>query len=109
MDVNVSDIASTADNVLTSVMKVEPMVAAGVGMLVPGAAPIVAMVQPQLVMAAPFIHRALQALEKQNGGDAFSAFLDFLNHISPGRANSQVLTAANPAAAAPDASRAGSG
>lgn len=106
MDLNISDAAGTADQVLTSVMKVEPIIATGLSMLVPGAAPIVAAVQPQLVMAAPFIHRALQALEKQNGGDAFAAFLDFLNHISPGRTNSAVLTAP-PAVADPSKSPVG--
>lgn len=118
MDLNISDVASTAEKAVEAVMRVEPMIAAGVGMLVPGASPVVATVQPMVVMAAPFIERALGALAAQNGGDAFAAFLDFLNHISPGRPNATVLGTAQQApipqgvAAAQDgldASTAGSG
>lgn len=91
------DIASAAGAVeagVEQVMKVEPTIAAGASMLIPGAAPIVATVQPFVVMAAPFIERALTSIAAKNGGDAYSALLDLLNHITPGRPNSTVLSAA---------------
>jgi hypothetical protein len=107
MDLNISGAAETAEKAVTAIMKMEPMIATMASMLVPGAAPVVATVQPMIVMAAPFVERALNSLAAQNGGDAFAAFLDFLNHISPGRPNSVALT--NVAPPAPDASKAGSG
>lgn len=91
MDLNISDAAATAEKAIEAVMRVEPMIAAGIGMLVPGASPIVATVQPMIVLAAPFVERALSALAAQNGGDAFAALLDLLNHISPGRPNAVAL------------------
>jgi hypothetical protein len=110
MDLNISEAAGAAEKAVEAVMRVEPMIAAGVGMLVPGAAPVVATVQPIIVMAAPFIERALNAISAQNGGDAFSALLDLLNHISPGRPNSMVLAQnVQSFTPAPDASKAGSG
>lgn len=94
---DIASAAGAAETAVEEVMKVEPMVATGVSMLVPGAAPIVATVQPFVVMAAPFLERALTSIAAKNGGDAFGALLDLLNHISPGRPNSPVLSASQPA------------
>jgi hypothetical protein len=101
MDLNISDAAATAEKAVEAVMRIEPMIAAGIGMLVPGASPVVATVQPMIVLAAPFVERALNALAAQNGGDVFAALLDLLNHISPGRPNAGAL-GAGPVAVAQD-------
>jgi hypothetical protein len=98
---DIASAAGAAETAIEQVMKVEPMIATGVSMLVPGAAPVVATVQPFVVMAAPFIERALTSIAAKNGGDAFSALLDLLNHISPGRPNSAILS---PSSSAPAAS-----
>lgn len=89
---DIAGAAAVAEKAVEDVMKVEPMIATGAGMLVPGAAPIVATVQPFVVMAAPYLERALTSIAAKNGGDAFGALLDLLNHISPGRPNSPVLS-----------------
>lgn len=91
--------AAVAEKAIEAVMKVEPMIASGVGMFVPGAAPIVASVQPWIVLAAPYLERALDDIAKGNSGDVLGAFIDLMQHISKGSPNAQVL--------APDASAAG--
>jgi hypothetical protein len=89
---DVASAAGTAEKVIEDAMKVEPMIATGVGMLVPGAAPIVAIVQPAVAMAAPFVEKALEALAANKGGDAFAAFVELLQHLTPGLPNSSILS-----------------
>lgn len=84
--------AAVAEDAIKAVMKVEPMIATGVGMFVPGAAPILAMVQPWLVLAAPYLERALDDVAKGNNGDVLGAFLDLMQHISKGQPNSPILS-----------------
>lgn len=84
--------AAVAEKVVEDVMKVEPMVVSGVGMFVPGAAPIVAMVQPWIVMAAPYLERALTDISQGNGGDVLGAFIELMQHVSKGSANSPILS-----------------
>lgn len=91
MEVSVTGIADTAEKAVESVMKVEPMIAGAVGMFVPGAAPIVAMVQPWIVLAAPYLERALTDIGASNGGDVLNAFLELMQHVSRGQPNSPVL------------------
>lgn len=79
--------AATAVSVVENVMKVEPTVAGIAGMFVPG----MAMVQPWIVMAAPFLERALDDIATSNGGDVLTAFLSLVQHISAGQPNSAVL------------------
>jgi len=93
--------AAVAEKAVEAVMKVEPMIATGVGMFVPGAAPILAMVQPWIVLAAPYLERALDDVAKGNNGDVLGAFLELMEHVSKNQPNSPILT--------PDASAAGSG
>jgi hypothetical protein len=88
---DIAGMAATAEKVVEGVMKIEPMLVTGLGMFVPGAAPIVAVVQPAVAMAAPFVEQALTALAKNNGGDAFAAFVALLQHLTPGLPNSPVL------------------
>jgi hypothetical protein len=94
--------AAVAEKAVEAVMKVEPMIATGVGMFVPGAAPIIAMVQPWIVMAAPFLERALTDLSNGNNGDVLSSFFELIQHISKGQPNSPILSDG-----VPDASQGG--
>jgi hypothetical protein len=106
-----------AEKVVEGVMRVEPMIATGISMFVPGAAPVVAMVQPWMVLAAPYLERALDDIAKGNSGDVLGAFLELMQHVSKGGPNSPILsaspvapnkTAAQPAFV-PDPSAVGSG
>jgi hypothetical protein len=110
--------AAAAEKVVENVMKVEPMIAGIAGMFVPG----LSLVQPWIVMAVPFLERALTDISTSNGGDILGAFLELMQHVSKGQPNSPVLngvlaatTAANAAAgtnagpSADDPSRQGSG
>lgn len=100
----VSEVATTAEGVVASVMKVEPTVATIASMFVPGAAPVIAMVQPEVMLAAPFIEKALLALAAGNNGDVMVSFIQLLQHLTPGQANAPILdvqpASANPAGAA---------
>ena len=96
---SVSQVAGEAEKVVEGVMKVEPTVATIASMFVPGAAPVVAMVQPEVMLAAPFIENALKALAAGNNGDVMTSFIQLLQHLTPGQANSPILSeapAANP-------------
>lgn len=90
--VDVSAVAAVAEKAVEDVMKVEPMIMTGVGMFVPGAAPITAMVQPWIVMAAPYLERALKDIASSNGGDILNAFIELMQHVSKGGPNSAALT-----------------
>jgi hypothetical protein len=83
--------ATTAEGVVEGIMKVEPTVATIASMFVPGAAPIVAMVQPEVMLAAPFIENALKSLAAGNNGDVLTAFIQLLQHITPGQPNASLL------------------
>jgi hypothetical protein len=89
---DVSSAAATAEKVVETVMKVEPTIATMAGMFVPGAAPVVAMVQPAILMAIPFIERALNDIASANGGDIMSAMIELLQHITKGQSNSPILS-----------------
>lgn len=92
--IDMSGAATTAEKVVEDVMKIEPTIIAGVGMFVPGAAPIVAAVQPWIVFAAPYLERALNDVAASNGGDVMSGIIEILQHISKGQPNSTVLAPA---------------
>lgn len=96
-EVNIGAAASTAEQVVENVMKVEPTIATMTGMFVPGAAPIVAAVQPWIVFAAPYLERALNDVAASNGGDIMSGVIEVLQHISKGQPNSAALSAPTPA------------
>jgi hypothetical protein len=83
--------AASAEQVVEGVMKVEPVVATIASMFVPDAAPIVAVVQPAVLLAAPFVENALKALADGNGGDAMGAFIQLLQHLTPGHPNAAGL------------------
>jgi len=88
--------AVAAEKATEAVMKVEPMIATGVGMFVPGAAPILAMVQPWIVLAAPYLERALLDIANGHNGDVLASFLELMQHVSKGGPNSAILSAQDP-------------
>lgn len=67
------------------------MISTMASMFVPGAKPVMAVVHPMVVAAAPFIEQALQNLAAGNNQDAFSAFIQLLQHLTPGQPNSAIL------------------
>jgi hypothetical protein len=81
--------AAAAEKVVENVMKVEPTVAGVAGMFVPG----MAMVQPWIVLVAPYLERALTDISTSNGGDVLGAVVELLQHVSKGGPNSPVLSA----------------
>jgi len=96
---SIAGAAAAAETVVENVMKVEPMVAGIAGMFVPQ----VALIQPWILMIAPYLERALKDVSNNNNGDALSGLLELIQHISKGQPNSSVL------AETPDASTRGSG
>ena len=90
--VDLSSVAGTADTVIKDVMKVEPAIISAVGMFVPGAAPIAALVQPWIVTVVPFIEKALENIQAGNNGDAFSSIFELIQHITAGQPNSSALS-----------------
>lgn len=92
--IDVSGAAAAAEKAVENVMKVEPYAASVAGMFVPGAAPIVAAVQPWILMVAPYLERALTDIAQGNGGDILNAIPELLQHVSKGQPNSSVLTPA---------------
>lgn len=94
---SIAGAAAATENVVSSIMKVEPMIAGIAGMFVPG----VAVVQPWIVLIAPYLEKALDDLSKGNNGDALTGLLQLIQHVSKNGANSPILS--------PDASTQGSG
>lgn len=97
---SLKEVAAQAEQVFDAVMKVEPMVATMASMFIPQAKPVVATVHPMVVAAAPFIEQALHNLAQGNNGDAFSAFIQLLQHLTPGQPNSPILAPLPPSGAA---------
>lgn len=104
MEVDIKSAAATAEKVIEGVMKVEPTIVGVTSMFVPGAAPVLAMVQPWVLTVVPYVEKALTQIAAGNGGDAFGAFLELLQHVSKGQPNSAAL-----AQDGLDPSKAGSG
>jgi hypothetical protein len=102
----ISTVAGTAETVMTTAMQFEPTIAGLISMFFPPAA----IAQPFIVMAMPFVIKALDAISKQNGGDMIGAVLELAQHLTPGQPNSPALaTAGFQAAPARSASEQGSG
>lgn len=87
---SVPEMAGAAEEVVKSVMRVEPMIAGIAGMFVPG----LSLVQPWIIMLAPYLERALDDIAKGNNGDVLGAFMELIQHLSSGQPNSSVLSAA---------------
>lgn len=83
--------AGTADTVVKSIERIEPIVAAGL-QFVPGAGPFIALAQPYIPTALSYLDRALADIATGNGGDIGSAFVELLNHLMKGGPNSPALS-----------------
>lgn len=104
---NIRDAAQTAETTMTEVMQFEPMLAGMIGMFVPG----VSAAQPFIVMAMPYIIKALDDIAKGNNGDLLASFLELASHLTKGMPNSPALDPAAPMDSPPsqDPSAQGSG
>jgi hypothetical protein len=91
MTTDIQGMAATADQVVKGFMQVEPLVMTGLS-FIPGAAPVTAIVHPAVAFAAPFIEQALEQIAAGNNGNAWTAFVELLSHITPGKANSPILS-----------------
>jgi hypothetical protein len=85
---DLASIATTTEQTVEQVMKVEPMVAGIAGMFIPG----LSMVQPWIVLAAPYLERALKDISTNNGGDVLGAIIELMQHVSKGGPNSPILS-----------------
>ena len=83
----VAGAAAAAEHAIEGVMKVEPMVAGIAGMFIPQ----VALVQPWILMVAPYLERALDDVSKSKNNDALMGIIALIQHISKGQPNSPVL------------------
>jgi hypothetical protein len=84
---DIPTMAGTTEDVVKTVMKVEPMVAGIAGMFIPG----LFLVQPWIVMIAPFLEQALEEVKTGNGGAVLPSILDLINHLSKGAPNASAL------------------
>ena len=84
--------AAAAEKVVESIARVEGPILTGVGMFVPGAAPITAILSNVLPLLIPDIEKALTDIATGNNGDIFDTLLEFVNHIRTGKPNSPVLS-----------------
>lgn len=86
--VTITSVATEAASVASTVMQFEPMIAS---MITPFFPPIAA-AQPIIVMAMPFLIKALNDIASNNGGDMLGAFLQLAQHLSAGQPNSPILS-----------------
>lgn len=91
-ELNFRTIAGEAEKVVEAVAKVEGPILAGVGMFVPGASPITAVLSHVLPLVIPDIERALSDIANSNDGDIFETMIEFVNHIRSGKPNSAALS-----------------
>lgn len=84
--------AAEVEKGVEALAKVEGPILTGVGMFVPGASPITAILSHVLPLVIPDIERALTDIANSNDGDIFDTMLEFVNHIRAGKANSAALS-----------------
>lgn len=77
---------------LDEAMKIEPTIASVAGALIPGAAPIVMMVQPEIALLIPKLSAALSDTTAANAGDLANGLVELMRHLIPGLENSPVLS-----------------
>jgi hypothetical protein len=99
--------AATAEKVVEAIAKVEGPILTGVSLFVPGAAVITVPMETVLPLILPDIEKALNDIAQGSYGDIFSVLQQFVGHITAGKPNSPILSAAAPPAAS--ASTQGSG
>jgi len=88
----IEEVAASTEKVIETVMKVEPTIVGISSMFVPGAGPVLALVQPWVMTAVPYIEKALNDIASGNNSDLFSAFIELLQHVSKGGPNSPILS-----------------
>jgi cobalamin synthase len=89
--------AAAAEKVVETIASVEPTIATIAGMFIPGAAPIVAAVQPFVLLGIPYLERAINDIATGNGGDFMGAMIEVMQHLSRGQPNSPILSGPTPA------------
>ncbi|CAL77429.1 hypothetical protein BRADO3652 [Bradyrhizobium sp. ORS 278] len=89
---DIAQAADAADKFVEEAAKIEPTVAAVTSMFVPGAAPVVATVQPMIAVAIPFVEKALQDIAAHKGGDALGALAELIGHLTRDMPNSPILS-----------------
>ena len=98
-----------AGKAITDFAKVEPLLMTIIGMLVPGAAPIAAAIQPFAPVVLAFAARALTDIAQNNGGDVSAALVELLRHLSKDQPNSPTLSGGLGYPSSEDPSAQGSG
>jgi hypothetical protein len=91
MEVDIKGAAAVAETAIERFAKIEPTIATAASMFVPGAAPVVAMVQPEILIAIPFVELALRKIAAGQNMDGASAIFELIKHLMPGQANSPIL------------------
>lgn len=71
--------------------KIEPEIAFAAG-FIPGASPIISMIQPFEPTIMAFASRALHDIASNNGGDLPAAFIELMQHLTSGQPNSSTLS-----------------
>lgn len=84
-------IAQQGDEVFQKIMEFEPTVAGIASAVIPGAAPVVALVQPELLLFAPVLEKALTDLSEGNAGNAAASLLQLIMHNTAGLPNAPIL------------------
>lgn len=104
------DIQTTATAIekgIEGFMKIEPTIATVASMFVPGAAPVVAMVQPEILIAIPFVEQALRNIAAGQNMSGASAIFELIKHLMPNEANAPALTPSSTVTGDPSAQGSG--
>ena len=91
MATSVKVIAQEGDEIFKKIMEFEPTVATIASGVIPGAAPVVAMVQPELLYFAPYFEKALEDLSAGNAGNTAASLLQLIAHNTQGMPNAPIL------------------
>lgn len=89
---DVTGMATTAEGILETLMRFEPMAATIIGAVVPGAAPVMMAVQPEIALIMPGIEKALTDVGTGHPENLIGTLVEFLQHIMPGQPNSPILS-----------------
>lgn len=84
-------IAEQGSEIFQKIMEFEPTAATVASAVIPGAAPVVALVQPELLLFAPVLEKALSDLSAGNSGNAAASLLQLIMHNTSGLPNAPIL------------------
>jgi hypothetical protein len=101
MTTTLTTASATAEKVIESLAKIEGPLLTGISLFVPGAAAVTVPLETILPLILPDIENALNAIATGNQSNLWATVAEFINHITAGKPNSPVLSAAPAAAAAP--------